>query len=202
MEDPRAHHRYTPYFCEENVWWLLAEMRDRGRTPGPLSVLLFSNANASIVVLQQRAAAPGAAMAWDYHVVLSAPADGGEVIYDFDTRLPFPCPQRRYLTATFPDQQRLPARWRSRVRKIPGDAYLERFCSDRSHMQRRLPAPAFPSYPTICACERDRAIQLAEYRDMEKTLDDGSVVLSIDALIGARSSETVGGRQRGVADEP
>lgn len=182
MVDPRETHRYTPYFCEENVWWLAAEMADRGVDPSDLSVLLFTNPNASIAVRHQRAAPPGAWMAWDYHVVLSAPDAGGFAVYDLDSRLPFPSQQSDYLSATFSEQRRLPARWQSLVRRIPGDAYLNRFCSDRSHMLGRLPRSAFPNYPAICPGDRSSAILLAEYRDMTRELDDGSVVLPVDLL--------------------
>lgn len=182
MVDPRETHRYTPYFCEENVWWLAAEMSDRGVDAADLSVLLFSNRYASIALRQQRAAPPGALMAWDYHVVLSAPGAGGFRIYDLDTRLPFPCLQGHYLAATFPEQRRLPDRWRSLVRRIPGDAYLKRFCSDRSHMLGWLPAAAFPDYPIICPNDRTDAIRLAEYRDMTRPLDDGSLVMPVELL--------------------
>jgi hypothetical protein len=134
-------------------------------------------------LFNQRAAAPGSVMAWDYHVILATPGAGQWQVFDFDTRLPFPCPWHVYFTQTFPDQGRLPRRWRSQLRLVPADSYLARFCSDRSHMVGTVPPEAFPGYPPICPEQTDAAIPLAAYRDMDRELDDGSRVVWADTLL-------------------
>jgi hypothetical protein len=175
-QDPRDRYRYTPLFCEENIWWLAHDLRGRGDL-GQAFVCVISNAAASVALLNQRAADPGAPMAWDYHVILVTPDDGGWRVYDFDSRLAFPKPWREYLRQTFPEQDRLPSRWRSQVRLVPADRYLARFCSDRRHMVGVVPLSAFPKDPPICPDDPDVAITLDAYRDMTRRLDDGSRVV-------------------------
>lgn len=183
MADPRTTHRYTPYFCEENIWWLAREMSGRGDLAERGLVCLFSNASASIAVLNQRATPPGRVMAWDYHVVLALPQGGSFQVFDLDTRLAFPTSWPDYFRHTFPNQQHLPLRWRSRVRLVPVRSYLDRLCSDRGHMVGRLPREAFPAYPPICPDDRRRSISLADYCDMYRPLDDGSVMVEVSAAM-------------------
>lgn len=186
MDDLRTRYRYTPYFCEENIWWLAHALCADGGEPAPLSIWLFSNRAASIAMQHQRAASVGALMAWDYHVVLTTTAEAGLEVFDFDTRLAFPSPAVTYLRQTFPLQQGLPAKWRTWVREIPAAAYLERFWSDRSHMQGHVPPTAFPDYPVIRPQDPRSAIALADYRDIDRRLDDGSAVSPVQSLLGAQ----------------
>jgi hypothetical protein len=179
MSDPRAGYRYTPYFCEENIWWLAREMAGTDEVDGRAWVCLFSNPSASIVVGNQRAVAPGELMAWDYHVVLGTLQKGTWQVYDFDSRLPFPVAWPTYFRATFPEQHLLPERWRSRMRLIPARSYCERFCSDRSHMVGRVAVSEFPPHPPICPEDARFAITLEAYRDLSRVLDDGSTVVDV-----------------------
>ena len=175
--------RYTAFFCEENVWWLVQDLFSRGVDRQAARVLLFSNPQRSIVAMNQRAAEPGGALVWDYHVVLRASLGEQDWIFDFDSRLPFPTPASDSLNATFPAQDRLPGVYRTDVRVIPAAAYLARFCSDRSHMRGILPASDFPDYPIICPDAGVPAIALAEYRNLDVSLDDGSVVYPVQRLM-------------------
>jgi hypothetical protein len=179
MSDPRAGYRYTPYFCEENIWWLAREISDADGMEDGAWVCLFSNPSASIAVGNQRAVVPGALMAWDYHVVLGMRRKGAWQVFDFDSRLPFPVPWPTYFRATFPEQRLLPERWRSRMRQIPARSYCERFCSDRSHMVGRVAAAEFPPYAPICPEDAAAAITLGAYRDMSRALDDGSILVDV-----------------------
>ena len=183
MEDPRDQHRYTPHFCEENIWWLAWTLRNDGVAMSAMRIWLFSNADASVALLNQRAAPVGGVMAWDYHVVLVVEQGGRRRVFDFDTRLAFPSVASDYLANAFPPQRQLPGKWRTWVREIPAAAYLSRFYSDRRHMQGHVPASAFPDYPPIKPQDRRRAIPLANYRDMSRDLDDGSVVMSLEQLL-------------------
>jgi hypothetical protein len=65
VKDPRSHYRYTAFFCEENVWWLAREWQQHNSARKPAWVCFFTNANASIALMNQRAAAPGNLIAWD-----------------------------------------------------------------------------------------------------------------------------------------
>lgn len=183
MQDQRRQYRYTPYFCEENIWWLGRALRDEDISLSAMSVWLFSNAGASIALLNQRAAPDGGMMAWDYHVVLVAERTGRRQVFDFDTRLNFPSLASDYLAESFPPQRQLPAKWRAWVREIPAVAYLSRLYSDRRHMQGHLPVSAFPDYPVIRPSALRMAIPLAHYRDMTRDLGDGSVVMPVEHLL-------------------
>lgn len=179
--------RYTALFCEENIWWLARSLVDAGMAAARLKVLLFSNPWQSIVLLNQRQADAGEPLCWDYHVVLQVDRDHEAWIFDLDTRLPFPVPCATYLSRTFPPSPALPERYRTQVRIIPAASYLAHFYSDRGHMIGRIPAEAFPDYPIIQPPAGVARISLGEYRDLHKTLGDGSVVVSLDAL---RSRQT------------
>jgi hypothetical protein len=174
----RAAYRYTPYFCEENVWWLAQSLIDEGMAPAQLEVLLFASPGAGVLLRQQRLAPPGELLQWDYHVVLLCRGgDGdGDWIFDFDSRLPFPSVAGDYLRETFPDQAGLPATLRTRVRRIPAAAYLRRFWSDRKHMVGLRAQSEFPDYPPLGPADPALRIALQDYRDTARALDDGSVV--------------------------
>ena len=144
-------YRYTPQFCEENIWHLARRFRDSGLAADRMFVLLFSNPNRSIVLCHQKIALPNRFVLWDYHVVLHAHFDRVDWIYDFDTRLPFSCQLADYFSLTVPDQDFLPEIYHMKIRRIPAHTYLTRFCSDRSHMLGKIPADRFPEYPAIVA---------------------------------------------------
>jgi protein N-terminal glutamine amidohydrolase len=174
--------RYTPLFCEENIWWLARSMLEEGVDPADLSVLYLSNARQSILLANQSAAAEGRLVIWDYHVVLRARLEDVEYIFDPDTRLDFPEPLASYLSQTFPTQAELPEGMRTWVRSIPAASYLSHFRSDRRHMLGKVPLSAYPDYPIIMPPVGARCIDLSEYCDLQKALADGSVVQPVDAL--------------------
>lgn len=175
----RTAFRYTPYFCEENIWWLARALLDEGIEPGQLEVLLFSNPSRSVVLRNQRLAPPGEMLQWDYHVVLLCRCGDGAWIFDFDSDLDFPTDARDYLRSTFPNQAALPPHLRGSVRRIPADAYLRRFGSDRGHMRGTCPESAFPPYPPIEPADARDRIDLQDYWDMHKALPDGSRVCTV-----------------------
>jgi hypothetical protein len=176
----RADFRYTAYFCEENAWWLARDLLARGQPPGALSVWFLVNRDCQVAMTQQRAAPPGALMCWDYHVIVRCRDRHADLILDFDTRLDFACETGDYLLRSFPRQSLLPAEYRASVREVAASDFVARFASDRSHMQGQLDPSAFPPYPPIRPADPGRAIDLADYRDPAKTLDDGSEVVPIE----------------------
>ena len=173
---------YTALFCEENVWQLAREMVSSGKDMCRSEVLFFVNAADSVVMLNQRAADPGMAIGWDYHVVLRV-RDPHDLVFDADTRLPYPCATREYLLHSFPRQSALLEHLQAWVRRVPVATFLSRFDSDRSHMRGRVPAAAFPPWPTIRATDTQHAISLRHYCDVTARLDDGSRVLPLDEFL-------------------
>ena len=121
---------------------------------------------------------------WDYHVVLQAHLNRVDWIYDFDTRLPFPCQLADYLSLTVPNQSYLPEIYHTRIRRIPAATYLTRFCSDRSHMLGKIPADRFPGYPIIEANASYSPIPLSDYWDVTKELDDASRIFEVSDYPG------------------
>jgi len=171
-------HLYTPLFCEENIWQLARRLLDEGAAPDTLWVLFISNPERRVVMLRQRRAGAQGYVVWDYHVVLQV----GERIYDFDTTLPFPVNVRDYFLNSFPEQSSLSEPFRAWVRCIPAQTFLERFYSDRSHMQGVVGEAELPAWPAITPTDDD-TIPLSNYWDVLKPLDDGSEVMSVSAYL-------------------
>ena len=176
--------RYTPYFCEENIWWLARNLVDAGYDQSEMRVLLFSNPWQSVALMKQRASVQGGPVIWDYHVVLMVRTDNVQRILDFDTLLDFDASCSDYLLNTFPVQSGLPKHYRAWVRSIPASGYLEHFYSDRTHMRGHVPESEFPQYPVIRPAFMESAISLDDYRDMEAELTDGSRVKTITRFLG------------------
>jgi hypothetical protein len=176
--------RYTPYFCEENIWWLARNLVDAGYDEDEIRVLLFSNPWQSVALLKQRASVRGRPVIWDYHVVLMLRTGSVRRILDFDTQLDFDALCSDYLRNTFPVQSGLPKHCRAWVRSIPASGYLKHFYSDRAHMRGHVPESGFPRYPVIRPTVMEDAIRLDDYRDMAAELPDGSRVTTITSLLG------------------
>ena len=161
--------RYTPLFCEENIWWLARGLIEQGIDTGALDVMFFINPSDSVLLFEQRGAAPGSPVAWDYHVVLQARLPDQTVIFDFDSRLSFPQPAKSYFAMTFGNQKTLPENLRTWVRTTPAADYLAHFYSDRSHMIGQIPMSAFPDYSIIQPSPGITRIPLSDYRDMKQS---------------------------------
>ena len=138
---------YQPYYCEENVWKLLARPEMAAWASW---AVIVSNRRRNAVLLRQRAGRPmDGLVRWDYHVFAVAldPAEGA-VALDIDSDLPFPCPFGRYMEDTFPPRPRPDAA--ARFRAIAAAEYVGGLSSDRSHMRRAdgswiWPPPAWPA---------------------------------------------------------
>lgn len=167
---------YTPLFCEENIWQLAKRMLELGVAADSLSVLFFSNPDKQVVMFNQRRAGEQGYVVWDYHVVLQA----GDLIYDLDTLLPFPVSAADYFRASFPNQDSIAESYRAWVRVIPAQAFVDNFYSDRSHMQGMIADEEYPEWPAIMPTH-GQAILLSEYWDMQRSLADGSEVMSVSA---------------------
>jgi hypothetical protein len=124
---------YQAYYCEENVWRLLARTELAACHSW---AVIMSSRSSYFVVLRQSAGRPADGLVcWDYHVfaVVDDP-DGQRLALDFDSNLPFPYPLERYLDESFPSIMPVPLQ--PHFRLIEGQEYLAGLASDRSHMRR------------------------------------------------------------------
>jgi hypothetical protein len=176
------HCPYTAFFCEENVWWLAQRLAGAGARAEDMDVIFLGNPYMSVLLLEQRAAAPGEPMIWDYHVILRLRDAQGCWIFDRDSRLPCPLPCDEYLAATFPPQARLRPDLRTWVRSIPAADYLARFHSDRGHMVGRIPSTAFPRHPPLGPPPGSPAVDLAQYWDFGRDLPGTVLSRGVSAL--------------------
>jgi len=175
---------YTSLFCEENIWQLARRLLAEGAAPDTLRVLFISNPDHQVVMLKQRRAGEQGYVVWDYHVVLQA----AEQIYDFDTTLPFPVSAIDYFLDSFPNQSALAEQYRAWVRCVPAQSFIERFYSDRSHMEGVADEVDFPNWSPITPVH-EQVIPLSDYWDMTKHLSDGSTVMSVVAYLQRLSME-------------
>lgn len=134
---------YTPYFCEENVWQLLADPRLEGRER---YAVFISNAERQVAMWSQRAAVlPGTPVVWDYHVVVIARGAAGFEVWDLDCTDGCPLPFARWREVTFDVAREMPEDLVPLFRVVTGAEYRARLSSDRAHM--RLPDGGFLREP-------------------------------------------------------
>lgn len=173
---------YTPLFCEENIWHLAKGFVAEGVDAATLQVLFISNPQRQVVLFNQRNGAGTGYVVWDYHVILRRHDAQGDRVYDFDSRLPFPCNSRDYLGATFGGQGELVESLRACLRVIPADEYLYCLYSDRSHMQAVVAEREFPPWPAITPAH-DSVVRLDAYWDMQNEGIRHSRLFSVDSFI-------------------
>ena len=181
----RPDYRYTPNFCEENIWWLAHALKEQGATLDTLEVLFFTNTQRNILMLNQNSAPVGQPTTWDYHVVLRYKNDGQDLILDFDTRLGFVTPLLSYFRLSFPSQKELPETYRAYIRCIPTADYLTYFYSDRKHMTDKVPESEYPDYPIIQPGAGEDHIKLSTYWDINQALTH-TKIYSVDQFLSDR----------------
>ncbi len=165
--------RYTPLFCEENIWQLAQRQVAQGVDAASLQVIMISNRQRQVALWSQRRAGKAGYVVWDYHVVLRRHDGELDLIYDFDTRLAMPCPSSDYFSATFGVQRAVAAPFQATLRLIPADEYLYRFSSDREHMRGFIYDEAYPPWPMITP-GHGGVIRLDEYWSMGRIRDSVS----------------------------
>ena len=116
------------------------------------------------------------------------------LVYDLDTRLPFPCPFSSYAQRAFLPAWSHPPSLQPLFRVVPAPLYLSTFASDRSHMLdargRYMAAP--PPWPCIgdgMTLPRYRAMSEEDVWPAETTAaDEGfGAVLRLEQLLTAFS---------------
>lgn len=93
-------------------------------------VVFISNTNRCVAMKLQKAVAPGAKVAWDYHVVLLF-RDNGWKVADLDSRLSLPCSTEEYFSNSF-----IPAEPPT-FRVVDAGDFIRHFASDRRHMRNQ-----------------------------------------------------------------
>lgn len=174
-EFDRSQFRYTAFFCEENIWWLVHDLAENNPHVTDMQVLFLTNPDQSIVLLNQKNTAPGQVTVWDYHVILIATIEQQSVTFDFDSMLDFPVSARTYAAHTFPQQASLPTCYRSWIRTVEADTFLDHFHSDRSHMMEKVDSVSFPPDPPINPKPGNAAIDLADYRNLEQDITGSQI---------------------------
>lgn len=160
---------YTPYYCEENIWMLAKKIEETNNEKLNCCFPVFISNNSNFVPLWRQTIGDQESgfVAWDYHVIMVYLDSYNALVYDFDTRLPFPCSFSTYCKETFrPDETLAPEHERF-FRLISAELYLKYFSSDRRHMIRKngswLKPP--PDYPIIQ--NQQESHNLAQYISMK-----------------------------------
>lgn len=168
--------RYTPYYCEENIWWLCQEPRCHAARR---EVVFISNELRACALFCQRAApAPDLPVLWDYHVVLAVHRERGVEVWDLDSTQGAPLSASDWLALTFGPAARLPEELHPRFRVVDADAYLAAFSSDRGHM--RGPDGSWQAPPPEWPCIGQGEPTLARFVDVGSPFV--GEVLGLDAL--------------------
>jgi len=154
--------RYAAFFCEENIWHLANDLT------------------------QRKELSPNAIGCWDYHVVLVDPDNSR--VFDLDTRLACPTSTEEYFSATFPDQTRLLADYRTTVRSVPTDEFIKRFSSDRAHMLDADGEPMKPFPPWNAIIGKD-PIWLSQYLSVEEVQGSASRTTDLDSYVASIARE-------------
>ena len=123
--------RYQPFYCEENVWWLL-----RSGELADAHAVFITNAHRSVALWSQRASArPDGLIMWDYHVVAIGTVDGRPTVLDPDCVAGPRLSLARWSDSTFPYAGALPADVEPRFRVVVARDLFTHFRTDRSHMR-------------------------------------------------------------------
>ena len=125
--------RYAPYFCEENVWQLLADPRLFTREA---YAVVITNRERQVAMWAQRAAlVPDTPVVWDYHVVAVARGGAGFEVWDLDCTAGCPLAFPRWRELSFDVAREIPEDLAPLFRVVDAREYRARFASDRAHMR-------------------------------------------------------------------
>ncbi|CAK8570907.1 unnamed protein product [Lathyrus sativus] len=136
-----SHFHHTPFYCEENVYLLCKKLCNDGISNSEgsdLFVLFISNEKKQIPLWNQKASnrADGAVL-WDYHVICIQINQAGDkpLVWDLDSKLPFPSPLASYVSETIRPSFQLFSDYDRLFRIVHAPIFLSCFASDRRHMK-------------------------------------------------------------------
>jgi hypothetical protein len=156
----REKYKYTPCYCEENVWHLC---NDRIGYDG--KAVFISNENKQCPMWNQRAAGGEEPVIWDYHVIYLSSIGNQWMILDLDTTLEFPSKPEVYLSASFP--RRIRRGYEPVFRVVEADEFIAVFSSDREHMVLKdgKYSSSPPGWPFICRGTENNLDRFLDFRD-------------------------------------
>ncbi|WCJ33469.1 Protein N-terminal glutamine amidohydrolase [Euphorbia peplus] len=191
---------HTPYYCEENVYYLCKKLCESGVSDAKdtdLFVAFISNEKKQVPLWHQKASkrADGIVL-WDYHVICIQRKRGQHLVWDLDSTLPFPCPLELYMPETIRPSFQLFADYQRLFRIVHAPIFLRFFASDRRHMKDSagnwIAQP--PAYEPIVA-EDGVVHNLNEYMEISASeeltnVEDDSVNLVFTEKHGVVISES------------
>ncbi|KAL8162952.1 hypothetical protein V2J09_014441 [Rumex salicifolius] len=130
---------HTPFYCEENVYWLCKKLCSSGKLEeSDLFVIFISNDKKQVPLWHQKASRrTDGVVLWDYHVIcIQKKKDGSpHLVWDLDSNLPFPCQLDVYVAETIRPSFQLFSMYQRFFRVVHAPNYLCSFASDRRHMR-------------------------------------------------------------------
>ncbi|KAK3446676.1 hypothetical protein EUGRSUZ_A02346 [Eucalyptus grandis] len=177
---------HTPYYCEENAYFLCKNLCANGMAQpdgSDLYIIFISNDKKQIALWHQKASKfTDGLVLWDYHVIcVQRKTDSSIVVWDLDSALQFPSPLAFYVSETtrpwfqlFPEYQRF-------FRIVHASIFLRHFASDRRHMKE--PDGTWQAQPPAndpIVAEDGTVHNLNEYMDIKaadavENVDDGVI---------------------------
>lgn len=153
---------YTSCYCEENVWKLCDKIQNSKNLrnlveKGNVYAIFISNENKTVPLWQQSASEnEDGLVVWDYHVILAMKGEKC-MVFDLDTKLPYPCEFEQYSERTFQSDDDIMEKFHRKFRVITIQEFLEHFASDRRHMKDAngewiKPSPNYPCIQTSKSC--------------------------------------------------
>ncbi|KAJ6921864.1 protein N-terminal glutamine amidohydrolase [Populus alba x Populus x berolinensis] len=178
---------HTPFYCEENVYFLLKKLCKDGVADADgsdLFVVFISNDKKQIPLWHQKAStrADGIIL-WDYHVIcIQRKREGNShLVWDLDSSLSFPSPLASYVSETIRPSFQLFSEYQRSFRIVHAPIFLRFFASDRRHMKDSVGnwTAEPPAYEPIVA-EDGTIHNLNEY--MEIHASDESTNMEADLI--------------------
>ncbi|GAB4843861.1 Protein N-terminal glutamine amidohydrolase [Ancistrocladus abbreviatus] len=133
---------HTPFYCEENVYFLCKKLCTSGIAEAQgsdLFVVFISNDKGQIPLWHQKAShrADGVIL-WDYHAIcIQKKRDGNSphLVWDLDSSLQLPSPLNVYVAETIRPSFQLFPEFQRFFRIVHAPVFLHSFASDRRHMK-------------------------------------------------------------------
>ncbi|CAA6662132.1 unnamed protein product [Spirodela intermedia] len=193
---------YTPFYCEENVYFLCKKLSLFGIADpksNDLFAVFISNEEKQVPLFRQKASKRvDGLVVWDYHVICIQSRRDGEgrvkhVVWDLDSNLPFPLDLSDYMAETIRPLLSSSFTLDRYFRVIHAPIFLQSFASDRSHMKdpsgNWLCPP--PNYDPVVA-EDGTANNINEYIQIHATDQITDRSLLVDSLFSRKLGVIVG----------
>eukprot|EP00761_Pharyngomonas_kirbyi_P013606 gb/GECH01013635.1/.p1 GENE.gb/GECH01013635.1/~~gb/GECH01013635.1/.p1 ORF type:complete len:194 (+),score=37.95 gb/GECH01013635.1/:1-582(+) len=180
---------YTQCYCEENIWKLCQSASQKNNLRPiqlhHLYAVFISSPDERVPMWYQQ----DGLIVWDYHVI-AVYNDGKEsLVYDLDTKLPFPCPFMKYVKNSFPKVIHNTDYVRFRV--VKASDFLNYFSSDRSHMithDGNWLAPP-PSYDIIQGEKTPSKMNLHQFKDVTNEEFEIGTLLTFNGFVNMFSRQ-------------